>query len=132
MIGFIVAIFVDAPVSAWIIGSIGITVLILWLIKKRQRDSAVQLSQISSELEEHYKSKSLPMKLAFEYSDPRVIDMLIDILKKGRADTLKEAINCMLDDQYKAETLKATKDNKSNANVQSLLALGILLSLNKD
>jgi len=132
LIGVIIVVFIDAPVFAWVIGSVSSAGLILWLIKKKQCNSAMQLSQVNSELEDHYKSRSIPVKLAFEYSDPRIIDMLIDILKKGRADTLKEAINCMLDDQYKAETLKATKENKPNANVRSLLALGILLSLNKD
>lgn len=117
--------------SCWIGIGIVVPLLITLKIKSNERNQAAMLVNLNSELEANYQTKNLPVKLAFEYSDPRIIDVLIDILKKGRADTIKEAINCMLDDQYKAEALRLQKEAKSSADATALLALGIFLRMNK-
>ena len=117
--------------SCWIGIGLVVPLLITLKIKSNERNQAAMLVNLNSELEANYQTKNLPVKLAFEYSDPRIIDVLIDILKKGRADTIKEAINCMLDDQYKAEALRLQKEAKSSADATALLALGIFLRMNK-
>lgn len=117
--------------SCWIGIGIVVPLLITLKIKSNERNQAAMLVNLNSELEANYQTKNLPVKLAFEYSDPRIIDVLIDILKKGRADTIKDAINCMLDDQYKAEALRLQKEAKSSADATALLALGIFLRMNK-
>lgn len=103
--------------------------LITLRIKKNEQNDMKLLATINAELEENYRTKNLPIKLAFEYSDPRIIDILIGILRQGRADNLKEAINCLLDDQYKSGVSKTNKAISNSAEAQALLALGIILCL---
>ena len=81
------------------------------------------VQRTNSELIAYYNSVSLPISLAFEYSNPRIISNLIKLIELGRADSLKEAINYMIDDQQKAELIKLQKNAKFSADAAALFAL---------
>lgn len=51
--------------------------------------------QLTQELYQHY-LKYTNCPVGPEYSNPRVLQILMEILQSGRCDTIKEAINCML------------------------------------
>ena len=71
------------------------------------------------------------MKLKGIDGDPRIIGNLIDIVRVGRAESLKEAINCMLDDEHKLEMINAQKESANNLDTLSLLTLGVILKNRK-
>lgn len=68
-----------------------------------------QLLELQGELRTHYSAYD-NFPVGFEYSHPAVLLELIQLLSSGRADDIKEAINCMLDDRHKQEMLKVQKD----------------------
>jgi rRNA maturation endonuclease Nob1 len=43
--------------------------------------------------------------VAFEYSNPRVVSEIRRLISAGRADTVKEAINCMIEDVHREKVL---------------------------
>lgn len=114
--------------SLWFLVGIICPSIIFALINKNEKSETEMLNKINVELEKIYYESELPIKIAFEYVDPRVIKVLLSMLEKGRADTLKEAINCMIDDQYKEESIKNQKELKKSADSQSLFTLGILIN----
>ncbi len=53
-----------------------------------------------------YYNEAVNCCIAYEYSDPSYMEEIIKILKTGRADTLGNAINIMLDDIHKGKVLQ--------------------------
>ena len=53
-----------------------------------------------------YYNEAIDCCIAYEYSDPSYVEEIIKILKTGRADTLGNAINIMLDDIHKGKVLQ--------------------------
>lgn len=99
--------------------------------KEKRHENQKKYDELQSELIRIYESTQLPLPLAFEYSDPRIIGNLIDIVRVGRAESLKEAINCMLDDEHKLEMINAQKESANNLDTLSLLTLGVILKNRK-
>ncbi len=114
--------------SLWFLVGIVCPYILFALVRKNEKAEKETLDKINLELEKIYSESDLPIEISFEYVDPRVIKVLISLLEKGRADTLKEAINCMIDDQYKEESIKNQKELKKSADSQSLFTLGILIN----
>ena len=112
---------------------IGIVLPIIISNKRKERRSENQkkYDEMQSELIGIYESTQLPLPLAFEYSDPRIIGKLMDIVRVGRAENLKEAINCMIDDQHKLEMINAQKSSANNLDTLSLITLGLILKNRK-
>lgn len=76
--------------------------------------------------------------VSFEYSNPRVIEMLKHNISSGRADSIKEAINCMLDDSHKQQILinqdKIVENSKvaaSAAQRTAIYSLGTFINTRK-
>lgn len=139
IVGFIISNALDE--TFWLMGiqglgvmgtliAIGIVFPIVILKRRKQKciENQKTYEQLQSELRDVYDSLELPIPLAFEYCDPRIIGKLVDIVKLSRADNLKEAINCMLDDKHKAEMLNAQKNASKNSEMLSLIALSIMLN----
>ena len=73
-----------------------------------------------------------PCPLGVEYTDPAVLDILYDLLRSGRADSLKEAVNLWLDDIHKAtmqSTMNATAEAAADA-AHSARASAVMGALN--
>lgn len=52
------------------------------------------------DLNEHYEAYGV-CPVGIEYSDPRILEVLVSNIKSGRADTIKESIAIMMDDAHK-------------------------------
>jgi hypothetical protein len=96
-----------------------------------------QLITIETELQTHFNAyPNSPVSL--EYSNPKIIDVLKHNIASGRADNMKESINCMLDDFHKQQTLlkqdEIARNSKNAANAASTAALfsaGVFLNTRK-
>lgn len=73
-----------------------------------------QLSELRTSLEQHFSAYKNP-PVGFEYSHPAILIELIHIMKSGRADTIKEAINCLIEDIHRQEMLNVQKETAKNA-----------------
>lgn len=95
-------------------------------------NTRLALEKLENELNEHY-AKASNCIIAFEYSEPEIIQRLIVLLSNGRADTLKEAINVMLDDIHKQSMLnkqaEIAKNSKDSANAATATGLLVGISL---
>lgn len=102
---------------------------------KTQRNinnTRIALEKLENELKEHY-ARAPNCIIAFEYSEPEIIRRLIVLLNNGRADTLKEAINVMLDDIHKQAMLnkqeEIAKSSKNAADAASTAGVLVGISL---
>jgi hypothetical protein len=81
---------------------------------KQTKSINQQLYNIEKDLLKHFDDfHNSPV--SFKYSNPKIIEVLKDIISSGRADTVKESINCMLDDLHKQNMLKKQDDLSKNA-----------------
>lgn len=112
------------------------------IAKKRKAQSNYRLinQKLSSNenlLRAHYNAYA-DSQVSFEYSNPKIIDVLIQNISSGRADNLKESISCMLDDIHKQQMLikqdeiaRNSKDTANSALTASLFSAGIFLNSRK-
>ena len=70
----------------------------------------VDFNEIEDEVE-FYDDTVMPLR--------EEVESLIEIIEDGRADTLKEAINCFRNDEYAREELKAEEKNRANMEWQA-------------
>ena len=121
---------------------IGAGLLVLWIIisiwgyvhfnnkfKNTVQNTKNVLMNSEAELHNFYNAY-LNSIIAFDYSEPAIIQRLITLLQNGRADTLKESINVMLDDIHKHNMLNQQTEiakNASNAATATGLLVGISL-----
>lgn len=73
-----------------------------------------EIPALDALLHEHYDSYP-QCPISFEYSMPPILNELRERVISGRADTIKEAIQCMLDDTHKAEMLELQKQTAESA-----------------
>lgn len=108
-------------------------------IKKKSKIQAFQqqVLQANTELKKYYDDSGIK-DLAFEYSNPYIIKKIKKKVTLGRAESMKEAINCLIDDEYKEKMLygqqtqiNAAKDAASAAEFAALFSLGIYLNTKK-
>ena len=90
-----------------LLGIMGVGVYMIYVYMQKRDRYAAELEQaysnidkISAQLMQHYEAYGF-CPIGAEYSDPRVIKQLTDIMKAGRADTIKESISVLLDDRHK-------------------------------
>lgn len=86
---------------------LGITLIIIYILENKARRNEIErltfrLAEIAKELTEYYKGYGTCL-VGPEYSNPVILDLINDRLRAGRADTIKEAINVLLDDAHKSE-----------------------------
>lgn len=60
-----------------------------------------QLNKVGSDLYSHYVNYA-NCPISYEYSNPELIIVLRKMISSGRAESVKEAINLMIDDEHKA------------------------------
>lgn len=58
------------------------------------------MTDIENQLEVYYRDYGY-CPIGIEFCDPDIIKSLADVVRTGRADTIKEAINVLLDDAHK-------------------------------
>lgn len=127
----------------WDIGGIGF--IVVWIaitvggymhFKKKNKfevyNTRMALKTLETELNNFYLDARNCI-IAFDYSEPAIIQKLILLLRNGRADSLKEAINVMLDDIHKqtlinqqAEIVRNSENAANSARTTSAL-VGISL-----
>ncbi|MDO4488936.1 MAG: zinc-ribbon domain-containing protein [Eubacteriales bacterium] len=114
----------------WIGIGIGVPALISKSIKDTNANNYTNFKKLDAELKEAFKTLNLPIQLAYEYSDPRVIKSLISTVENGRANTLKEAINIIMDDEYKALSVNLPRNTTNNEDLKAMIALMIYVKNN--
>lgn len=73
-----------------------------------------QIEDYDVQLREHY-NRFANCPVAFEYSSPIVLESLVQYVKTGRADTVKEAINCLIMDAHNQEMLRIQQEVAQNS-----------------
>lgn len=86
-------------------GAIAVFFYIIYNKKTKEKKNKLneiknQLTKLEDELSDHYNAYGY-CPIGIEYSNPRIIRTIADIIRAGRADSIKEAINIMLDDAHK-------------------------------
>lgn len=95
-IGMIVMFFI--PGAAMIAGG----VLMKVNNKKKCRHYESEYIRLSKELNDHY--NAYPMcPVGAEYANPEILEIILNVLNSGRADTIKEAINVLIAEVNQAE-----------------------------
>jgi len=98
------------------------------------------ISTLTNNLMNHYASytNSIQFPVGFEYSSPDILSELKSLIPSGRADNVKEAINCLEDDIHKWKMLetqkqivKNTKEAANAATANALFSAGIYLNTRK-
>lgn len=96
-----------------------------------------QLNSIETNLHKHFNA-FLNSPVSYEYSNPKIIDVLKHNISSGRADNIKESIRCMLDDFHKQQMLtkqdeinKNIKKATDSANTAALFSAGTFLNTRK-
>ena len=106
----------------------GLTLLIIGILKnsnyasEQRKQKAIQLQQtkerlatLADELTAHYRSYGY-CAVSPEYTNPKILETIKEKVWSGRADTIKEAINIMLQDEHYSEMeLQAALTAKSAA-----------------
>lgn len=82
--------------------------------KKKIQSMLKRLGSIANELTEHYHAYGY-CPIGPEYSNPAIIDGIIRIVRSGRADTIKEALNVMLNDAHKTTMELAAMQTANSA-----------------
>lgn len=97
--------------SAFIIGLIliGLGILLIALRSKKIKNmqnmvnnSARRMEEIAQELAVHYNNYGY-CQLGLEFTFPRTIGQIYEVIRQGRADTIKEAMNLIVYDEHNAE-----------------------------
>lgn len=96
----------------------------IFLIVKRSRkkkaayqtieDEKLQIDVLAQELAVHYDNYG-GCPLGIEYSSPRSIEAIYEIIRQGRADTIKEAINLIKSDSHDAEMERLQRETAQAA-----------------
>ena len=81
----------------------GVLMQVINKVRRKQYES--KYISLSQELNDHYNAYSEP-PIGIEYSNPEIIEVIMNILKSGRADTIKEAINLMISEANQVEMAK--------------------------
>ena len=74
-------------------------------LQKKKKDLEglkLQMQQLNDELVAYYNDYPGFCPVAFEYSHPASIAELMDLIRLRRADTIKEAMNVMIEDIHRA------------------------------
>lgn len=79
------------------------------------------LVQIEEELQLYYDAYSNKI-VSFEYAHPTIIKELIQNISSNRADNLKEAINCLLEDVHKEQMLSKQIEIAQNSKEAAIAA----------
>lgn len=82
----------------------GIAALLIYLAKNAKDKLAAgenRMIEIQNELQQHYNAYEM-CPIGIEYCDPDIIKNIADVVRAGRADSIKEAINVLLDDAHKS------------------------------
>ena len=97
--------------------------LIVPLIVKIAKKSSLNKRQaeLAEEITDYYNQLTY-CPIGVEYSDPEILAGLKAIINSGRADTLKEAINTMVDDIHKSNMEAAAFTTAQNAFVAAKAA----------
>ncbi len=116
---------------------VGLPIWVSFKKKSKIQKFQKQVVQANAELNQYYDNTGVK-ELAFEYSNPYIVKELKKIVTLGRADTMKEAINCLIEDEYKEKMLygqqsqiSMTKNAASAAEIAALFSLGIYLNSNR-
>lgn len=114
LIGFVV------PGAAMIFGGI------MMKVKNRKNYAYFQqeYARLSEELYNHYVSYS-NCPVGPEYANPEILEIILGVLQSGRADTIKEAINLLIDDAERnemSEYLDMIEQNTAAINAQTRVA----------
>ncbi|MBO4650340.1 MAG: zinc ribbon domain-containing protein [Clostridiales bacterium] len=85
---------------------VGILIMALVTKKRMDRKSEVnriaqRINEISIELNNHYQAFG-PCLVGYEFSNPKILYSIKSTIEAGRADTIKEAINCILEDHHRS------------------------------
>lgn len=93
--------------------------LILYCVLITKNKSKIQsmlkrLGVIANELTRHYNAYGY-CPIGPEYSNPAIIDGIMRIIRSGRADTIKEALNVMLNDAHKTTMELAAMQTANSA-----------------
>lgn len=67
---------------------------------KRKNEFEARINQVTSELLDYYNDYGM-CAVGAEYTNPSNLAAIANTIKIGRADTIKEAINILIDDAYK-------------------------------
>ncbi len=114
LIGFVV------PGAAMIFGGI------MMKVKNRKNYQYFQdeYARLSQELYDHYVSyPNCPV--GPEYANPEILEIILGVLQSGRADTIKEAINLLINDAERSEMseyLDMIEQNTAAINAQTRVA----------
>ena len=71
-------------------------------LKSRLRNCYARYDELSEELEQHFVSYGY-CPVGMEYSNPKILELIYNVIRQGRADTPKEAINVLLIDAHRSE-----------------------------
>ena len=88
---------------------LGVGILMLCLYsgsKKKTRKNIEQLTdrvgELTEQLSEYYQQYGYCM-VGLEYTNPKILQHMAELIRQGRADTPKEAINIMIEDAHRSE-----------------------------
>ncbi|MBO4391018.1 MAG: zinc ribbon domain-containing protein [Lachnospiraceae bacterium] len=120
-----------------LLGSIAATVLYIVLMLQANKAAKVQLQvleqkadNIAEELAAYYRAYGYCV-VGIEYSNPRILKRLYDMICAGRADTPKEAINTLIQDKHNAimryHAEQTSRNTKSAAIAAWFIAAELLL-----
>ncbi|MBO5783787.1 MAG: zinc ribbon domain-containing protein [Clostridia bacterium] len=99
---------------------------IMMKVKNRKNYAYFQqeYARLSEELYNHYVSyPNCPV--GPEYANPEILEIILGVLQSGRADTIKEAINLLIDDAERSEMseyLEMIEQNTAAINAQTRVA----------
>lgn len=118
LVGCLIALVV--PGAAMIFGGI--------MMKKKNRKNYKyfqnEYARLSQELYDHYVSyPNCPV--GPEYANPEILEVILGVLQSGRADTIKEAINLLINDAERnemGEYLNMIERNTASINAQTRVA----------
>ncbi len=105
-----------------------------WLSRKYKAHydyASSNIDIVTNELMKGFNSQELPISIAFEYSNPRILRQLLKYIETGRADTLKEAINCLISDNNQEALLNKKIEVKNNSDLAAIFAMAAYLNTRK-
>ena len=115
---------------------IGVLLLVRFFKKRSEKKETInqsyrRINDIASELSKHYKAYGQCM-VGYEYSNPRILSQIGAIIEKGRADTIKEAINRMLEDNHRSyvelQSAMAARSARQAELAADMTAIAVLCS----
>ena len=118
--------FVGSLVAFVIPGAAMIFGGIMMKVKNRKNYAYFQqeYARLSEELYNHYVSyPNCPV--GPEYANPEILETILGVLQSGRADTIKEALNLLIDDAERSEMseyLNMIEQNTAAINAQTRVA----------